>query len=317
MINYTESQLNGMNKTSLVALTLEVFKQLQSAESGPLKASDVEKKMLDLARQATNVQDNAVKREQEHKEALAKIQSDLKLAVAKLELEYKSEEGIEPKALTQMYKDLEAQAKAAADDLTFGLKQAEVETQAKIEELQEKLTAAQAAYQAEIEAWVLKVSTAKAESTSEIEGIKKAHERALEDLKYKNKIILRDEDLSALTEVAKVLGRTVIVDAELADLKAFKAEEEASVTAKIELAVKQAKSEVFATKGAELSALKSSTDSSIALLTKDKEYLTKEVDNLNTRIKSLEAQISAFPGQLKDAVEASKADVTINQDNKK
>src|SRR6478736_2389984 len=98
MQNYTESQINGMNKTNLVALTLEVFKQLESAQSGPLKASDVEKKMLDLARQATNVQDNAVRREQEHKEALAKIEADLKLEKAKLELQYKSEEGVEPKA---------------------------------------------------------------------------------------------------------------------------------------------------------------------------------------------------------------------------
>ena len=129
MSNYTEQQLNSMNKTVLVGLALELGMQLTSLQSGPLKGSDVEKTMLDLARQAANIKSNDKAREEQHQLALAKIESDKELAIKKIELEFADSKGLDAAALETAYKTIEAKSKLAIEDLSFGLKKAEIATQ--------------------------------------------------------------------------------------------------------------------------------------------------------------------------------------------
>lgn len=62
--------------------------------------------------------------------------------------------------------------------------------------------------------------------------------------------------------------------------------------------------------------LKISADSKseIALLQKDKEYLTKSLNEANLRVTDLTSQIKDFPAQIAKAVEAAKANIAVNQD---
>lgn len=316
-MKFTEPQLNAKNKTQLVELALELSTQLESAQSGPLKSSDVEKKLLDLARQATTVKDNAVKRHQEHAEELVKLQNAHLLATKKLELEYKSEDGAEATSLAALYKELEQKANLAKADLSFGLKQAEIDTQAEIDRLKENLAKIVEDYQLQIDQWKVRADAARTAATDEIAQISINHIRKVEQLRYDNGIAIRDENMKVAETIANGVGAVIIMKTNLEELKEFKATDQKDVATAVTTAVNAAKSEVYALEGAKLSALKSSTSTEIALLQKDKDYLTSDLANANTRITELSTQIKDFPSQLAKAVEAAKADITVQQDNKK
>lgn len=316
-MKYTESQLNSMNKTNLVALALEQGTQIAAFESGPLKSTDVEKIMLDLARQAANVKSNDESKAQAHTIALAQIEADKELAIKKLELEYADTRGLEAKALEEAYDNIEEKAKLAIEDLSFGLKKAEVETQQRIDELNEKKAQIETQYNEAIEAKKKELAEITEKINSEKEALKVAHTRDMEQAKYDNKIALRDENLEAAEKIAAEHGKKVVDSLEYKELVDYAKTDEKEVQSKVDEAVEAAKAEVHASEGAKYSALKSSTDNTIALLGKDKEYLTKQNEELLKRIEELNNQIKDFPSQLKEAVAAAKADVTINQDNKK
>lgn len=314
---YTDAQLNTKTKPQLVELSAELQNQLLSAQSGPLKSSDIEKKILDLKRQADVVADNAIKREQTHKEALAKINSDTQLAKQKLELEFKSEEGNEAVNLKKVYEELEAAAIKSMDDLSFGLKQAEIDTQVKVDDLNEKLATVVEQYDLEVESWKEKVVLAKESAQNEITSLGVSHKREIEQTRYENKIALRDENLEAAEKIAKIHDKTLIDIDELEAYEEAEKVEEAEIKALVEEAVKAAKSEVFAAEGAKFGKLSADSKSEIALLTKDKEYLTNSLLDANKRIAELTLQIKDFPAQIATAVEAAKSNIAVNQDNKK
>ena len=89
------------------------------------------------------------------------------------------------------------------------------------------------------------------------------------------------------------------------------------ITSQLESAASAARSEVYAKEGAKYSTLKSESDSKIALLEQSNKYQVETIASLKETIEGLTAQVKDFPAQLKEAVAAAKADVTINQDNKK
>ncbi len=314
---YTEAQLNKENKTTLTELVLELQQQLVSATSGPLKSSDVEKKLLDLARQATSVQDNAIRREQQHEEAMKQLNNDLELAKAKLEFDFKSSEGKEAFALGDLYKALEEKANVAKDDLSFGLKQAEIDTQAKIDELNDQLEGVKAQYEAEVKGLEEYLESVRETTGAEVTKIKTDHTRIVEQLKYDNSIAIRDENLGVASSIAAKHGSVVVGKSEYESLKAFEGSDSDTIAAQIEVAEKKARSEVYATEGTKYAKLQNESNNTISLLEKDKDYLAKSVGQLNARIEELQDQIKLFPGQLKEAVAASKADITVQQDNKK
>ena len=171
--------------------------------------------------------------------------------------------------------------------------------------------------QAKIDASNEEVSKIKQDNQEEISKIKVAQKRQLEEMDYEHKIAIRDKNKVVAEKIAESIHCVVVDKTDYNELKDGKDEEEDLILERIETAVANAKSEVYAKTGKEKSDLKNSTDLEIQGLKKDKEYLTRENESLLKRIASLESQVSAFPGQLKDAVEAAKADVTINQDNKK
>lgn len=316
-MSFTDAQLNQKTKADLAALASDLQIQLASAQSGPLKSSDIEKKLLDLKRQADVVADNAKKRDQDHQIELTKIANAHELAIKKLELEYDSEEGLDAASLSKLYDDLAAKAAKSMDDLSFGLKQAEIETQVKIDALNEKLEAVKATYEEQSTALDEKLEAAKGKVAAEIATIQLNHTRTIEETQYKNKIALRDENLKAASDIAATQDKVLVDKSELADLKDFKAADEKAVQVLIAAEVKKAQSDVYAQEGGKLSKLKSESDTSIALLTKDKEYLTNSLADANTRIAELTAQIKDFPAQIAKAVEAAKANISVNQDAQK
>lgn len=317
MSKYTEAQLNGMNKTNLVALALELGIQLSSLQSGPLKGSDVEKTMLDLARQAANIKSNDEARKEAHETAVAKIKADTELALKKLELDYADTNGLDASALAQAYKTIEEKSKLAIEDLSFGLQKAEVETKAKIEELDEKLTEAKLSYEKSIEDLKQRLENATAKTNLEVETLNLNHKRVMEQTAYDNKIALRDENLEAADKIAATHGKIVVDDEAYQELVSKEATSEEDIKSRVDAAVKAAESKLYAETGSKYAGLKSSTDSQIALLENDKKYLSATIGTLEERVAELSAQIKLFPEQLKEAVAAAKADVTINQDNKK
>ena len=314
MSKYTEQQLNALNKTALVGLALELGIQVASFQAGPLKGSDVEKTMLDLARQAANIKSNDTARAQAHELALAKIDSDKELAIKKLELEFADSTGLDAAALNAAYKSIEEKSKLAIEDLSFGLQKAELANKAAIEELEEKLTEAKDRYKTAVEDLQSKLDSARETTTAEINTLNINHKRDMEQAGYDNKIALRDENLKAAEAIAGKHNKVVVDSTEFTALKEQKAAEEEAINAQIDTAVSSAKATVYASEGAKLSALKASTDGEIALLKKDKEYLTAEVASLNARLADALDQIKALPGQIKDAVAAGKADISVNQD---
>lgn len=313
---FTEAQLKSKSKETLVEMIVNISNQLAAAQSGPLKASDIEKTLLDLQRQTISVQDNAVKRQQSHEEEMKKLDNSFKLASQKLELEFQSEEGSQAGTLADTYKALEAAATKATADLSFGLKQAEIETQQSIDDLQARLAKVTEDYQSQIDAWNEKVITAKTNASTQVAQVQTDHTRDLEQIQYDNKKALRDENLAAAQNIAKALNMTVVDNTELASLKDFKATDIDDVQIAVESAVKATTSSVYASEGAKYSALKSSTDNQIALLTKDKDYLTNDLKKAETRIAELTAQLNLVPSQIKEAVGAARADISVTQDAK-
>jgi len=317
-LSLTEAQLNAKNKAQLVELASDLQLQLASAQSGPLKSSDIEKKLLDLKRQADLVADNAKKRNQEHTVELAKIANAHTLAVQKLTLEYKAEEGTDAAALSKLYDELKQKAQKSMEDLSFGLKQAEIETGVKLDALEEKLAKVKEAYEIEVTSLNEKLEAAKTKVATEKSEIELAHSRTVEQTKYTNKIALRDENLKAATDIAATHDKVVVDKAELAELKSFKATEDSKIATLIAAEVTKAKQEVYAAEGSKLSKAKSDAETAIALLTKDKEYNTAALADANKRIADLTQQIKDFPAQIAKAVEAAKANISVSQDaNKK
>ena len=60
--------------------------------------------------------------------------------------------------------------------------------------------------------------------------------------------------------------------------------------------------------------LKSSTDTTIALLENDKQHAQATIESLTARNADLEAQVKAIPAAIATAVGKAKAEVTVNQD---
>lgn len=310
----TESNLNSKNKAQVIEIALELDHQLAEATSGPLTAADVQKRVLDLKRQAQTVRDDAKRRDQEHKAIIDKIKADKEVQIKKLELEYESTLGVDTKELDKAYTALEERAEKAIKELTHKLEKAEADTSEKLSKIEKEISEATQKAKEEIIAWETKVEEAKTKAANEISTINTNHERKLEQIKYDNKLAIRDEVLQAAEQIAGSYDKVVVDSADYDELKDFKASDAAKIKAEVETAVKQAKAEVYAEKGAELSKLKSATDSEIALLKNDKAHLTTQVANDAKRIADLEAQIKGFPEAIAKAVEAAKATVNVNQD---
>jgi len=314
MSKFTESSLKSKTKDQIVEIALELDAQLEVATSAPLTAADVQKKVLDLKRQAQQIKDDAEKRELDHTKAIKKIEADKEVELKRLELQYNSELGVDLKELEKQYSDLEERSNKAIEELAYKLQVAETETDEKLSAIQQQVNEATSNAKDEIAKWDAKVEEVQTNTKSKIESIKQEHDRDVEQLRYDNKIIIRDENLSVVTKVAEKLGYTVVEKEDYDRLESFIATDSETVNTKISDAVKAAKSELYASEGAKYSSLKSSTDSTMALLQNDKNHLEKQVISNEQRIKDLEEQVKAFPEQLAKAVEAAKSSVNITQD---
>ena len=310
----TEQYLNSQNKATLIGLVLTLNTDLENYKSGPLKSSDVEKKVLELAKQVTDVKAQEADRRRQHEEALVKLDNDKELAKRKLELEFESSRGISEDSLAGTYKDLEERSKINIDDLSFGLKKAEIEVDQKLEAVNAKLVEAETSFEEKKASITKETEDLKAKAIAEKTAIAVAHTREMEEIGYNNKIALRDENLGAATKIAAKHNAIIIDNDELEALKAVESINEETIKSAVGkaegiMSSRMKREHEMAFKDAEN---KATLDKS--LLEKDKEYLQKNLTDAQARILELTAQIKEFPNQLKAAVEAAKADISISQD---
>lgn len=310
----TETQLKAKNKDNLINLVLNLQTQLESATAGPLTAAGLQRKVLDLQRTVISVEDNALVRKQEHEANMAKIKSDADIKLRELDLEYVTTDAVEAKELTELFKSLKDQSKKAEEDLTFGLKEAETNTNEELIKIREKVEEADSEAEKTIVLLTNSVLDRTSESLEKSEAIKTNHDRTMESLEYENSIAIRDKLLGTATEIAKKYESSIVTNSDLEMLNQYKKLTEEELTKVIEDAEKVAKSEVHRSEGAKFNAFKSNSENIIALAENNIENLEVNNADLRTRVEQLQSQVQAFPGQIKDAVEAAKVEITNTVD---
>lgn len=316
-MKHTAVQLDKMTKQTLIDLLLDSETKIENLSAGPLTSDAIKREALELSRRVVEVKKEEKELTLEYQQKSEELKSEMDLKKRELDLKYGSQQGKTADQIEAAYKSLGERAKQAEADLSFGLQKVEIEHSEKVKAIAERTDKLVAENQAKIDASNEEVSKIKQDNQEEISKVKIAQKRQLEEMDYDHKIAVRDKNKTVAEKIADSVGCVVVLKEDWNELKDAKDEEESTILERIETAVANAKSEVYAKTGKEKSDLKNSTDLEIQGLKKDKEYLSKENESLLKRVATLESQVSAFPGQLKDAVEAAKADVTINQDNKK
>lgn len=310
----TEAQLKGKNKDYVVMYAVGLQNELQSATAGALTASGLERKVLDLKRKVISVRDNALQREQEYNTDVARIKSDTEIRLKELELEYSTTDDAEGKELSELFKSLEFQASKAEKDLTFGLKEAETTANEALVKIKERVEKAEL----ESEKTIIELANSVIEETSKSIGesmkLKTNHSRDMEALKYENSIAIRNESLKTAEVIAQKYDATLIDDMELKALTEFKAMEEEKLAELIGDVKDVTKTEVHRSEGAKLSALKSTSENTIALLENDKANLEQNNAELKARIATLESQVINIPIQMKEALGAANTEIVNNID---
>lgn len=312
-MSFTKGQLDSMNKTQLVDLTLVLDAQVEASKSKPLTAGELERRLLDLGEKSISVNKEVAQVQAEYKERLASIKAESDKAIKKLELEYDSNKGKSASELLDIYKELEERAEKAKDDLSYGLKTAEIEFNDKMAEIATRLEAEQARVDALIAESNEELEVTKSSNSEAIVRISTQHKRDLEQLEYDHKLAIRDEKLSVAEEIAAVYEKVLINESELERLEAHVNKEAESIDGAIEAAVKAESTKIYSSEGAKYSKLKSETDSAIALLQNDKKHLEANVASQLARIADLEARLKDVPAQIAAAVEAAKTSTTVNQ----
>ena len=314
---YTESQLNGLNKGQVVNVALKLAEQLDALSKGPVTADRIKSEFLNLKKQSIDIAERRELAKQQHEETLKAIIADKEKQIKELELKFSSEEGLDAKQLDKLYTELEKKATKAQSDLTFGLEKAENDAKVELDKISIKVEKAKETYAELKEDLEGKTKNLEESYVEQIEEIQTKHTRDLEQISYDQKIALRDKDNKFIESVAKDLKVTLINSEELKELKDFKATDEKEVSKVVEEAVTAAKAAIHASEGSKLSALKNSSDNTIALLENDKKHLESQLKAQEARILDLEARLKEVPTQIKEAVAAAKAEVVTNVDTGK
>ena len=313
-MSYTESQLNGKNKGQVVAIALALTSQLDAINSGPVTSDVVKAKMLELKRQSVDIADKRKEEINRHAEAIATIKAESERHIAELELKYLSEDGVDGKAITQQYAELQKNAIKGISDLSFGLEKAEHETKIKLEKLAEQTTAANEKF-TELEAKLAEdTRNIRNAHVREIKSMETAQARKIEQIIYDNAIAVRDKNKEFADKVTKTLGLELVEATSYRELKETKEADAKEVKSQIEEAVKAAEAKLYRTEGSKFNQLKNASENRIALLENDNEHIESNLLVANTRIKDLESKLALVPTQIKEAVAASKAAISVNQD---
>lgn len=325
---YTDSQIKSANKENLTTMALDMKNTIEALKSQPMTSGAVERRLLDISEKANKIQAEEEESKRQHDLEKKRIENEASLSIKKLELEYNSKRGLTIEQVNAQYKEIEEAVKKAKDNLDLGLKKKEIEISEQTTTLIEKYDVLKAELEAKHE--VLKKETQEKtekivedsqnrifKANEDVAKVKQENERTLEELAYDHKIAIRDKNLELANTIAKETGNTIINTKELEVIKAYKEDSEANVTNKIETAVKDAESKLHAKYNGEASKAKAESELKVQLLEKDKEYLTNENKSLKDRIESLQDELAKVPGQIKEAVAASRAEINVNQDNKK
>ena len=311
---YTESNLNSKTKGQIVTIALQLSERLEAISQGPLSADQVKAEFLSLKKDAQQIKDNAKKREQAHKEAIAKIEADTQRQIAELNLKYNAGTGKDAEEVKSLYDELENKVVQAKNDLTFGLEEEETKANIKLAAIKEKLETAEKEAETKMEDLTASVTKAKDKAAEEIERTNVEHSRKVEQQSYDNKIAFRDLNMDTLNKLAKETG-VVIVDGDahktLTEDKDALTEKH-SKELKAEVGKVKAMTESAAT--AKYTKLESEKNNEIALLQNDKNHLVAAKEALEVRVKDLEDRLKDVPNQIKEAVAAAKADISVSQD---
>lgn len=311
---YTESQLNSMNKGQVVNAALNAISKLEALSKGPLTADMVKAEVLNLKQRATELQHARASAQEAHILAIADLNNAHQKEITALKLKYESQDGLEGKEIDDLYKALEDRAKKAEDDLTFGLEKAENEANIKLAEIKKRVDEAEEKATEAITKSAEKVKKNNELFLDQLDDMETKHQRNVEQKTYEQKKALRDMDMKFVEEAAKEADLVVYEKEYVDGLKDEAAEAIKDTQGKIDKAVKEATSKVYATEGAKFNKLKNESENKIALLENDNKHYQATLTATEKRVMDLESKLALVPSQIKEAVEAAKAAVTVNQD---
>lgn len=317
MSKFSQKELNSMNKTSLVELATNQQDQIESMQTGPLTAAQLEKDMLIISRNATKLQENIEKNKLEFQEKMKQMDNDFQLAKQKLELEYSSTEGIEATSANDALNQLLENVEKAKEDLTFGLRKAEVDHKEKIDQLIEEYTSKETELKTKLE--TLQESYDKLEQSykEKKEALQQSHERENEDLEYKHTIAIRDKNLDMAEKVAKTYKKVVVDESEFKAASEFKRASTEEFNTAVDEAVKNSSAKIYAETGAKFSSEKASLNNEINILKERNKFYEERMAEYKTQIETMSEQIKNIPAQIANAVEASKSTTVVNNESAK
>lgn len=311
---YTEAQLNGKNKSQVVAIALNVIASLDSIANAPATPNAVKGAMINLKREIGLSKERTTISNNDFKLAKARLEEDNKRAIAELELKYASSTGEDQAKLLESFKALEERVGKAKADLTFGLEVAQNDLNDKMEEINGQLAKAKENHDNTLEGYKETSKLAKDNTIAEIKSIETTHGRKVEQLLYDNGLAIRDKNEEYLEDACKKLSLSTVGIEELQALKDFEATDEKDIISRIGEAESDARAKVHQSEGAKYGSLKSSSDNNASLAALTIKNLEGNLSAANSRITDLEGRLKDVPAQIASAVEAAKSSVTVSQD---
>lgn len=314
----SKQQIESKNKGQVVDYALDLQKQLEALNSGPMTSDVVKARLLDLKEKTIGINATRATRADELALEMKALDQNHEIAKKTLMFKYAEQDEAKIKEINKLYKDLEAKALETKGDLSFGLEKEENQINIKKAKLQEELDKVISKNEELISTSNEEVNKVKADNKAELEELAVKRTRELEEKAYEHTIAMRDKDSEFIGKLADELGLSLIPKNELETLKSEARESEEDIQNAIDVAVKEAEAKVHRSEGSKYSKLKSETDQQIAILENNIENLTSNNAELKERVKDQDAQIKEFPGKIKDAVQAAQSNVTVTQDaNKK
>lgn len=340
------TDINKLNSGLKTDYILELQEKIDSLSQQDLTPGQVEIQQLQLAKRLQEAKEleDAAKREFEL--SIKKIEEDAALSRAELELHFQTRKGLAVEELVKESKALEDRVIKGKEELTFGLRKKQAEHNEKIRQLEEEFTKKEEDLnkkflvskekneanlkvveekakvdQEKILATIdtLKKDQEQAKITKElaIQELKEAKAREITKIDYDHKLAIETKDIDTTTKILKGYQKTAIPVIELDELRVKAKDNEKLKNEEVDKIKKDAESRIYSQEGAKLTKLKAQTDQDIAILNAKNEHLELQVKESKARIDYLEQQISQFPTQLREAVEAAKTPINQFMDSNK
>lgn len=314
---YSEKQLNAMTKTTLVDVATDLQQKVEALSAGPLTSSSIERRLLDIQEKAITIAETSRKNERELQERLDRVQKEHDKVITELNIQLSEAKSRETIELADAIKSIEQGVDKAKQDLSFGLKKVEIQHQERIEQLEKE-------YSEKEESLVNKIT----KLTTDFEELRKNieeqrlnlltnHKRELEQLDYDHKIMIRDQKITTADQIARQHGKVIVEQSKYDELSSYKQQSEQEILEVVKREVAVATNSLKSSLETKHNAEKSQLENDIKIYQNNEGFYKSQVNDLKALVADLQSRLNAVPSQIADAVKAAKAEVVVNQDNKK